>query len=1137
MNTNGPGASALTERGVEAFVALDREGRCVYANHQAECLLGKSSRELVGKVLWEVAPSLARSRLGEKCLRAIAAQEPYSFEEQCERERWWAWRLFPSPDGLSIYFEDVTDQREAEHRLRESEMRFRLLFDKNGAGMVICDADCHILQVNPAFCKLVGYTEAELLQKNALDIVHPDDREEMICRTQQMYAQQQPIENEKRYIQRDGGIVWARTSSIPFISEQGTPRCIATVQDITDSKKATEALEVSERRYRSLLLASAQIVWISDARGGILSGSSSWYALTGLTEEETQGWGWLNVVHPADQERIAHQWAEAVERKTVYENEMRVRTVGGEYRTFAVRGAPVWDDGHIREWVGTCMDITDRKRAEIDSLTWKSRYEAAIRASRQLLYDWNMSTNEVTYGGSIEAVMGYTPEEMTGGAVGKWIEHVHPDDRATFQQQVELVRRTHQPFHMEYRLRHKDGTYRIVQDDSQCYFDKRANTFRLTGFVADITDRVEMEKRLRASEERFRRIFEECGVGMLVMDLDQHILQINSAYCRFLGYTEAELLTMTERDLVYVDDLPEYDRAMSDVLAGKSRVAALDKRCVRKDGQVVWSHLTGVFPTVGGKPAYCVAVIQDITARKKAEEEVARTQRFFRSLIENSSDNITVLNSDGITLFQSPAIERQLGYKPEELVGRNNVGLIDPGDRSKATRRLRETLRRGETRAPQALRFRAKDGSWRILETVGKRFVDDTGTAVGIFNTRDVTDRVIASELLKRAKAQAEAANQAKDRFLASLSHELRTPLTPVVALLPELLQIPDLPEHVRTDLLMIKQNVELETRLIDDLLDLTRVTQGKVRLNRQKIDAHELIRTTVDIVRSDAEAKEIHIRSDLKAQESEIWGDRIRLQQALWNVLKNAIKFSPRQGCVSVETCNPETGRIRITVRDQGAGIEREQLPRIFDAFVQTLYGGGHQFGGLGLGLFISRAMIEEHGGTIEAESEGPGKGSAFHITMATIPEGAMTEPAAPVPAKAPESAPLRILLVEDHANTREVLSRLLKRQGHTVLSAESVAEALHVADENKLDIAISDLGLPDGSGLDLMPKLRSRYGIKGIAVSGYGMEGDLKRSQEAGFGAHLVKPVDFKQLQSALQQVCTPQTSPARRGTEGHS
>ena len=290
---------------------------------------------------------------------------------------------------------------------------------------------------------------------------------------------------------------------------------------------------------------------------------------------------------------------------------------------------------------------------------------------------------------------------------------------------------------------------------------------------------------------------------------------------------------------------------------------------------------------------------------------------------------------------------------------------------------------------------------------MGKRFIDENGQRVGIFNTRDVTERVIAGELLQRAKQQAEAANLAKDRFLASLSHELRTPLTPVVALLPALLQLPELAEQVRADLLMIKENVDLETRLIDDLLDVTRVTQGKVNLECHSIDAHELIQSAVEIVRGDAEAKQISLCLDLSARQHRIWADRMRLQQVLWNLLKNAIKFSPPGSQVFVASVNVSQNRLRITVRDQGAGIESEQLSRIFDAFVQALSHGRHQFGGLGLGLFISRAMVEEHGGTIEAESEGVGEGAAFHVTLDTIPEGAVLEAEPPPPSSGGTNSP----------------------------------------------------------------------------------------------------------------------------------
>jgi len=395
---------------------------------------------------------------------------------------------------------------------------------------------------------------------------------------------------------------------------------------------------------------------------------------------------------------------------------------------------------------------------------------------------------------------------------------------------------------------------------------------------------------------------------------------------------------------------------------------------------------------------------------------------------------------------------------------------------------------------------------------------------VDLFRQRmDITERKQIEEKLRQAKQEAEAANAAKDRFIAALSHELRTPLTPVIALLPALIESRDLPEEHRQDLLMIQRNLQLEAHLINDLLDLTRIIKDRLHLNLQKTDPHDLTQHALRIVEDEARAKGINFRVELKAANPQIWADTVRLQQVLWNLLKNAVKFTPKGGEILIETSNPEPDKFRLMVSDPGIGIEPEQLPFIFDAFEPATPVKGYRFGGLGLGLFISKAIVEQHGGSIEASSEGLNRGASFTVEFAAV--GATPQPAGTLPLSSIlVIRPLRILLVEDHQNTREVMTRLLTRRGHSVKTADGVQAAFELAAVNAFDLIISDLGLPDGSGLDLMPELKSRYGLKGIAVSGYGMEEDVEKSRNAGFSAHLIKPVDFNQLEATLSQVVEP-------------
>ena len=358
--------------------------------------------------------------------------------------------------------------------------------------------------------------------------------------------------------------------------------------------------------------------------------------------------------------------------------------------------------------------------------------------------------------------------------------------------------------------------------------------------------------------------------------------------------------------------------------------------------------------------------------------------------------------------------------------------------------------------------------------------------------------------------------NLAKDRFLAALSHELRTPLTAVLASALTLENEKALPQNIQESLQMIRRNVELEARLIDDLLDLTRISRGTVQLNFEVVDAQTLLQNALEIYQAEIDRKHLELRLDLAAQKVHLRADPARLQQIFWNLIGNAVKFTPREGLISVSTSNCSDDQLCVEIADTGLGIEPESLPKIFDAFEQ---GGRTQLGGLGLGLAISKTLVEAHAGTITAESAGRNKGARFTLTFPTC-EKADARAAPVLPPPQPQRHAMRILLVEDHEDTNRSLTNLLRQRGYHVHSAVNLQSALDLSANEEFDVLISDLGLPDGSGIDLMEKLNSKRPLLGIALTGYGMEDDIRKSHAAGFRHHLVKPIDLNRLDSLIQE-----------------
>jgi len=476
------------------------------------------------------------------------------------------------------------------------------------------------------------------------------------------------------------------------------------------------------------------------------------------------------------------------------------------------------------------------------------------------------------------------------------------------------------------------------------------------------------------------------------------------------------------------------------------------------------------------------------------------------------------------------------------------ITVIHPDDRSMLKRALRQAV---EEKRDLDVGFRVvdADGTVRHMASRGRVFFDSDGKPIRMSGvSMDVTRSKQIEEDLSKAKEAAETANVEKDHFLAILSHELRTPLTPVLATIAMLENDETVPAQVQRELQMIRRNIELEARLIDDLLDINRIVRGKLDLHRQVVDVRSLLEHAMQNYCAGAAAKkDIRVSMEITASQTHIFVDSSRMTQVFWNLLQNACKFTPEGGAIDVRVYNeyrrmggnksivrqdPEgsLAELIVQIRDSGMGISTETLPRIFNAFEQGVRSRNRSFGGLGLGLAISRAIMELHGGSITATSEGKNKGTTFFIRLHTVKAVPLRD-AERRPTPVPEPTPgrsLRVLVVEDHADTAEQFARLLKRAGHEVICAGSIKEAQTYAmvtpAQNRacaFDILISDLDLPDGSGRDLMRNLAKRYPIRGIALSGHGMKEDIQSSIAAGFSHHITKPVNWQELKLAIENI----------------
>ncbi len=997
-----------------------------------------------------------------------------------------------------------------EESLRESERRFRGTFENAAVGIAHLDLEGHWLRVNQNLCDLLRYSKRELVGRHFSEITHPDDLEPDQSQFSRLVrGELSNYDVEKRYISKNGEAVWVEVTRSLQHDDSGRPLySISIVQDITRRKAAEESLQESEQRLRATFdNAAVGIIEVEgdDDRCAVVNDRAC--EILGYTREELLRMTVHELTYPEDRplsDRLNAQLHEGLQDTIQYEKRYLRRD-----------GSPLWvhvavsavrdSQGRFLRSIGTVEDISERKRAEEEV---RSMAEFPAENPYPVLRIASDGTVLYTNRPAIELLepMGWMAGVRLSGA---FLEHV--------QRSVALGGR------QEFDLECAEGrVFAFVVAPS-----KRDGQFNLYG--RDVTDRRRNEEVLRESESFYRQTLESIPGMVFTTRPDGYCDYQSQQWVEYTGVPVREHLGGGWNTLLHPDDRPGAFAAWRAAVEGGAPYD-LEYRVRRHDGQYEWFKVIGrPIHDAAGKVVRWFGVALNIEDIKRVEAALRRSEDRLRLALAASKmgwwhwdfvNNLVDGDEMAKTLF---------GLEPDKPVASFDAALIHvfPDD----VDRVRDhAVKSNATPGEHEIEFRVQraDGSLRWLLVKGRTMTNSDGAPIGSMGiAMDITNRKRAEEALEaardaadRSKTAAEQANRAKDHFLAVLSHELRTPLTPVLMGVSLLQSREDLPGNVQETLEMVRHNVEMEARLIDDLLDMTRIVRGKVELQKRPIELCRVIGHAVEACRADIEGRGLEFGVDI-GPSAPYWieADPGRLQQVFWNLLKNSIKFTPQGGCVGIRCRPDDSGHVVAEVNDSGIGIDPQALPRLFDAFEQAERSITRQFGGLGLGLSISKALVEMHGGRIEARSDGKGKGASFRVRLPmTVPAGAPTcpDPRDDVRVKV---RPLRILLVEDHGVTAKMIKMVLVMQGHEVETAGDVATALHKALGNEFDLLISDLGLPDGSGHDLMRQLRQRGGkMPGIALSGYGQEEDVRRSYEVGFTAHLIKPASKDAIQTAV-------------------
>jgi two-component system, chemotaxis family, CheB/CheR fusion protein len=645
----------------------------------------------------------------------------------------------------------------------------------------------------------------------------------------------------------------------------------------------------------------------------------------------------------------------------------------------------------------------------------------------------------------------------------------------------------------------------------------------------DLLKRHAAEQELRFSEAELRTTLRSIGEAVLAADEFARVTFVNPVAEKLTGWNESEARGRPAADVfrtLHETTREELDNPVARVLRDGAGIGLASRTILksRDGGERLVSASAAPIRDDAGRVSGVVLVFRDVTERRAAERELQR----LAAIVSSSEDAIVAESLDGTITAWNAAAERLFGYSASEVIGRS-IDLLDPAGPEDATGVTLIRIRKGERVQQYDTTRRRKDGQRVSVSISVSPILDGDGRIIGASKiARDIGERKrseaalrASAAALEAAKKSAEDANRAKDHFLAALSHELRTPLTPALATAQVLEMRADLPEDIRSSIEAIRRNIELEGLLVDDLLDLTKIARGKIELRRESLDLHTIVESAAQICRSEALAKRQALTVDLAAREHFAEADAARLQQVLWNLIKNAVKFTPDGGSITVRTENPSPGRVRLSVADTGVGIRPDLLARIFEPFQQ---GEDPELrrGGLGLGLSICKNLVELHGGAIRVESGGEGRGAVFSVELtATLPKPVTGAQRIAGETAAPGRKPLSILVVEDHADTATALAQLLDSEGHAVTTAGTLADAVALYRQRPFDLFITDLGLPDGSGHDLLRQLRQIRPARGIVLSGYGMDADIARSSVEGFEEHLIKPVNIRRLVAAISRI----------------
>ncbi|HVF63637.1 MAG TPA: PAS domain S-box protein [Casimicrobiaceae bacterium] len=837
--------------------------------------------------------------------------------------------------------------------------------------------------------------------------------------------------------------------------------------------------------------------------------NAAWEQALGWTAAELTSRPWLDFVHPDD---VAHTVAadERVRSGTeVVEFENRYRHKDGSYRWISWNVSPALAQQRI---YGVAQDITTRKEMEEDLRRSLDTFFNLIQNAPFGVYlvDGDFRLSHVSAGAQ-KVFSNVQP--LIGRDFADVLRIVWPDPVAS--EAIARFRHTlasGEPFH------HADTTELRSDTDDVHLYDWRIERvalpdgqFGVVCYFYDTTELKQAGQALRATETRYRTLFDSIDEGFCVCELlvdeaggprDYRFCEVNPMFERHTGLRNATGKTALEL-------VPNLERKWIDTYA---RVALTREPTRFEQGSEVMGRWFDVYAFPFGNPAQRTfgVILKDVSDQRRKDVELRESEQRFRELADDSPMFVWIADRDANVTYVNRTLLRFVGAEADEYAGRAWARTLHPEDVERALQTYAAAVR---DRVPYTIEVRYRDSTsgeyqWHLIKgvprIVGGRFAGMMGTGINIH------DRKLAEEAL-------ESANRRKDEFLATLAHELRNPLAPLRSGL-ELMRIASQNKEVveRSRAMMERQLAQM-VRLIDDLLDASRIARGKVKLRKERLAIGDVIAQAVETSKPRIDAVRQTLRLHAPPDPIFVHADATRLTQVFANLLDNASKFTPAEGRITVTTSHEETS-VRVSVKDNGIGMKPDVLANVFDLFMQADTSPSRERGGLGIGLSLVRGLVELHGGSVEASSR-DGNGSEFIVHLPTALTLVTESPASEAPRKI--SARRRILVVDDNSDAATSLAMMLSAMGNETQMACSATEALEAGAAFRPDVVVLDIGMPRVTGYDAARMIREKdwgRNVVLIALTGWGQEGDRRQSAEAGFHAHLVKPADPQELETLL-------------------